>query len=233
MKKFLMALVILAITGAPALAGPNASGILVVHNTGLLASGDPPVPTPVPACADIVNTIPMGADPGVESQNLVWKVYAAFPLDADPRLKGVAFGVHSSEDGAGGIIISGNWEGAIGPMFFQTSTGWPGNGLLGTGTFVGLSFTDSVRTTPVTELWVFQGHAYAGEAGEPQMFCLIPDENTENRVFLDDAVPQNPDPVAGYGCLGFGQAGYTPPCPTGVVTGACCFTTGLYHADDP
>ena len=31
MKKFLMALVVLAIASAPALAGPNANGIIVVH----------------------------------------------------------------------------------------------------------------------------------------------------------------------------------------------------------
>ncbi len=228
MKKFLMALVVLAIASAPALAGPNENGVIVVHNTGIVWTSDltlPPVSDP-PAfgidCVDLGtfdNEIEMAAEPFASSAALVWKVYAAFPVANSPRLKGCGWGVGHPSVGGGAVIIQGN-DAPTPAVFFLTTAGWPGDN-----TFIGMSFTDSVRVDPVNELFWFGGYAYAGEAGEPQMFCIIPHEGESNRFFLDDAVPQNADPIAGYGCLGFGQAGSTP-CPSGVVVGACCFTDG-------
>jgi hypothetical protein len=221
MKKFLMALVVLAIASVPALAGPNQYGVIVVHNTGILWSTDlqlPPV-SPVPACADIVNEVPMGSAPSDVSENLVWKVYAAFPVDAHPRLKGCGWGVGHPSVGGGQIVIGTN-DAPSPAVFYLTTAGWPADN-----TFIGMSFTDSVRTGIVDELYYFAGYAYAGLAGEPQTFCIIPHSGETNRFFLDDAVPQNADAIAGYGCLGFGTAGYTP-CPVTPVPGACCFADG-------
>lgn len=227
MKKFLMALVVLAIASAPALAGPNENGVIVAHNTGILWSSDLPLPpqSPVPAfgdCPDLgtfVNEVPMGSNPYDASENLVWKVYAAFPIENSPRLKGCGWGIGLTSAGGGQVLIYEN-DAPTPAVFYITTAGWPGDN-----TFIGMSFTDSVRTDPVNELFWFRGYAYAGAAGEPQEFCVIPHSGETNRYFLDDAVPQNADPIVGYGCMGFGQAGYTP-CPTNVVTGACCFTDG-------
>jgi len=221
MKKFLMALVVLAIASAPALAGPNENGVLVVHNTSIVWTSDLTLPpaSPAPACADIVNEIAMGSAPSDVSESLVWKVYAAFPLINSPRLKGCGWGVSHTANGGGAVIIQGN-DAPTPAVFYLTTAGWPGSN-----TFIGMSFTDSVRTDTVNELFWFGGYAYAGTAGEPQQFCVIPHEGESNRFFLDDAVPQNADPITGYGCLGFGMPGYTP-CPTGIVIGACCFLDG-------
>ena len=227
MKTMLLALTVLAIASAPALAGPNENGVIVVHNTGIAWTSDLVLPpaSPPPAfgvCPDLgtfVNTIEMAADPFASSAALVWKVYAAFPVANSPRLKGCGWGVGHPSVGGGQVVIQGN-DAPTPAVFYLTTAGWPGDN-----TFIGMSFTDSVRVGTVDELFWFGGYAYAGAAGEPQSFCIIPHEGESNRFFLDDAVPQNADPIVGYGCLGFGTPGYTP-CPTGVHTGACCFTDG-------
>jgi hypothetical protein len=95
MKSLRLVLVLRTVAGVPALAGPYADGVIVVHNTGILWSTDlqlPPV-SPVLACADIVNEVPMGSAPSDVSDNLVWKVYAAFPGGNHPRLKGCGWGI--------------------------------------------------------------------------------------------------------------------------------------------
>ena len=218
MSKLLAILVVLGAMSLPALAGPNQNGVIVVHNTGVEWSADLPLPpvSSVSSCADIVNEIPMGAAPGDSSAALVWKVYAVFPPGSGPRLKACGWGIGLTGTGGGGVVIRYN-QAPTPAVFFITSAGWPGNN-----TFIGMSFTDSVRTTHVAELFDFAGYAYAGAAGEPQTFCVIPHSGEINRIFSDDVIPSNADPIAGYGCLGFGQPGYTP-CPTGAVTGACCF----------
>jgi len=216
MKKFLMALMVLAIASAPALAGPNANGIIMVHNTGMAWTSDPLPPTPVPACADVVNSIPMGNQPGDVSANLIWKVYAAFPVDASPRVKTCGWGISYPAVGGGGVIIEHNDAQNL-SVFYITSAGWPASG-----TEVGMSFTDSARVDIVNELWWSSGYSYAGLAGEPQTFCIVPNSAQGNQVFGDDSFPTNEDPITGYGCLGFGTDGYTP-CPVGEPTGACCF----------
>ncbi len=216
-----LVLLVLAVAGTPALAGPNANGVIVVHDAGIVWTDDLPLPpaSTTPTCAEIVNEVAMGSNPYDASDPTVWKVYAAFPVESSPRLKGCGWGIAHPSAGGGQVVIQANGAPSE-AVFFLTSAGWPGDN-----TFIGMSFTDYVRTDPVDELFWFGGYAYAGEAGEPQSFCVIPHEGESNRFFLDDAVPQNADPIAGYGCLGFGMPGYTP-CPTGVVTGACCFEDG-------
>ena len=221
LRKLLAILVVLGAMSLPALAGPNQNGVIVVHNTGIGWSADLPLPpvSPVPACADIVNEIPMGAAPGDSSAALVWKVYAAFPPGSSPRLMSCAWGIGLTSDGGGRIVIQGSGA-PTSAVFAITTAGWPGDS-----TFIGMAFTDNARFDPVDELFWFGGYAYAGAAGEPQTFCVIPHSVEANRFFMDDAVPSNADPIAGYGCLGFGQPGDTP-CPTPAAPGACCFPNG-------
>lgn len=223
MKKFLMALVVLAIASGPALAGPNENGVLMVHNTGVTYSTDP-FPTVLPTCPEIVNTVAMGSEGGLtpsQSVPVVWKVYAVFPPANSPILKALGWGYNLSAVNGGGIIIEQN--GAAPGVFSIISAGWaPAT----TGIpEVGMSFTDSCRVAHVTELWWFSGYAYAGALGEPQMFSLQGHTNPLNQIFSDCVIPANKDAIAGYGSLGFGQPGYTF-CPTGEVVGPCCFTDG-------
>ena len=75
-------------------------------------------------------------------------------------------------------------------VFFITTAGWPGNN-----TFIGMSFTDSPRTTTVSELFDFAGYAYAGFGGEPQSFSVIPHESGASQ-FFSDAIPSHADPIA-------------------------------------
>jgi hypothetical protein len=219
MKKFLMALVVLAIASAPALAGPNAGGILMAHNTGMAWTSDPLPPTPVPTCEGANLEVPLSADPAV-TENVIWKVYAAFPEGSTPRVKTCGWGIGYPSVGGGGIIIEHNDAQNL-AVFYITSAGWPASG-----TQVGMSFTDGARTDRVNELWWFSGYGYVGTAGEPQIFSVIPNSAPGNQVFGDDAFPTNEDPITGYGSLGFGTTGAVvcpPPIP---LPGACCFPNG-------
>ena len=221
MKKFLMALVVLAIVSGPALAGPNANGVLMVHNTGVAFSTDP-FPTVKPACVDIVNTVAMDNAIGAQSTPVVWKVYAVFPLANTPRLKSLGWGITLSAVNGGGVVIEHNGAPSD-SVFFITSAGWP-PATVGIAE-VGMSLAGNVWTSPVDEMWWFSGYAYAGAVGEPQMFNVVANSQLGNQLFGDDGIPALVDPIAGYGSLGFGQPGHTF-CPTGIVIGACCFTTG-------
>ena len=223
MKRLLVCLAVLTIAPAPAWAGPNETGAIVVHNTGVAWTTDLSLPpaSPVPRCVEINSEIPMGSAPYDQSMPLVWKVYASFPVSSSPRLKGCGWGVSMTNDGAGQIVILGN-DAPSPAVLYITSAGWPGNN-----TFIRMSFTDGVRTDAVNELFWFGGYAYAGTAGEPQSFAIIPHSTPSNRFFFDDAVPANADPIAGYGTLGFGQPGVLPcvdcilPCAS-----ACCHPDG-------
>lgn len=227
MKKFLMALMVLAIVSAPALAGPNENGVLVVHNTGLVYTNDLPMPPqselplpadPCPGSGTFVNTVPMGTGPQEASAVAIWKIYAAFPIHNNPRLKATVFGVHRTSTGGGAIVTQ--THGTPSDAFATIPVGtWPDNG-----SELAVAITDSVRLARVTELYWFVGYAYAGLAGEPQTFAIVPSAVPSNQVFVDDSTPGITDPIAGYGSLGFGVAGDTP-CP-GVVLGACCFADG-------
>lgn len=207
MKKFLMVVAALASLGTVALAGPNAGGTIFATDANLVYT------------TDITNycglgTIPAtcdGADLQVNpgGQNVVWKVFAAFPQNSSPRLKAVAFGV--SYD-AGNILVN-----AFGPCpeFELAGAGWPAPN---TGTSV---VWTNVQTGLLTEAYWFAGYNYYG-AGT---FNLIgnPDQGGN---FADDSVPSILDPIAAYGSLGFDMAG-TPGCPgTPPPTGACCFPDG-------
>ncbi len=242
MRKLILFLGVLCFTFSAALAGPNAGGVLWVHDTNLFFYDEPPLPpiSPPPTfpCPGGVDN-QMAADLNWK----IWKVYAAFPQESSPRLMSVSWGTQfpepigspysyvqvlpalcgvPDEDGTGTDV----WTGANG---FPTASGGE----------VVQSFPTGPRTTTVVELFYFGGLAYAyGAAYAFPTWCTIPHSNPTNRYFLDDADPPNADLIEGYGCLGFGTPGFTP-CP-GVTdpAGACCDTaTGAcmitYEANCP
>lgn len=223
MKKFLMALAMLALVSAPVLAGPNVGGVLIVHDTGLAYTTDlvvPPVSDSAFACSQTDNEIALGVE-------AVWKVYAAFPVGSSPRLKAVAWGIYFPPNGDGVVTV----QAAGGPHpvtdFDILQNGFPT--LSGGG--IGQSFL-LTHTAPLAELYWFGGYAYGGLSGMvAQSFATGP-HPTQTSMFVDDAVPPQKDFIYAYGTLGFGQAGYTP-CPQGVLPGACCFPDGACLTLEP
>lgn len=209
MKKFLMALAVLALASAPAFAGPNAGGTLVVHDTGLVYTVDSAsYPSDAPTCADHDVNIPLD----FTLAGWVWKVYAAFPLENSPRVKALAL---SEAFDASVIVLAGGLPDPVGD-FDIPQGGWP----LTSGGADGISF-GTVKTTSMVEVYWFGGYAYGGTG----LFAAAPHPNPDNRFFIDDSVPPVADAIVGYGSVGFGIDG-VPGCPAVPVPGACCFVDG-------
>lgn len=231
MKKFLLALVVLTIASGPAFAFSCENGVIMVHNTGAVYTTPLPV-TVTPPCAAFINTVAMGSEGNPtpsQSVPVIWKVYAVFPPLNSPHLKALGWAISGSAVNGGGVVINHN---AAADSVFAIPQSFPNAPLVGP-LDVGMSHVASVPSSPfggywhasVNELWWFDGYAYAGFGGEPQKFSIVANSNPSNQIFSDEVIPSNADPITGYGYLGFGQPGYTF-CPTGIVTGACCFTDG-------
>lgn len=187
-----------------AVAGPNAAGTLVVHDTGLTFSSDQTEwPSPAPTCPEVDNR---GRAGGLDSA-FVWKVYAAFPLAGSPRLREVVLGQFLSGDMT--VLASGLPDPTVDVEWPQQ--GWPtGNG--GNRVRFGSTHTESM-----VECYWFGGYGYAG-AG-----YMIAPHPTQAMVFVDDSVPPQEDPIANLSGLGFGVPGGTH-CPwEPTEPGACCF----------
>jgi hypothetical protein len=216
MRKLMWLLAVVSSTASAAFAGPNAGGVLVVHNTGMVWSVNDPPPLPpstVPPtwCSATVNT----AAPG---EPVVWKIYAVFPQSSSPRLASTAYGVAINKPGDSGINIQG-W-GLANPGDWELPDGilWPNGG------GIGEAFTAGLRTSTINDLYWFGGYGYLGSGGEAPTFCVQKWEGTGPAIFVSDGIPALEDPIAGWGCLGFGAAGYTP-CPA--EPGACCTYGGV------
>jgi len=215
MKKFLMALAVLGLLSAPAFAGPNANGTLILHDTGLLYTSDIttyPSPAPVGDCPEAFDAeLPVGAP--AEQEGWLWKAYAVFPPSAAPRLKALAM----SETFDANVYVNGG--GLIDPAldFEVPNLGWP----TADGGEAGISF-GTLKTDIINEVYWFGGYAY----GAPGTFAVGPHSNPLNRFFVDDSVPPLEDAIAGYSSIGFGMAGEIVCPPAGPVEGACCFPDG-------
>ena len=211
MKKSFLVLAALACVSGVALAGPNAGGVILVHNPNLPYAG------PGTYCGqgdalsscEAANTELYGSD----NSYRVWKVYAAFGPCSAPRLKAIAWGVHYDL----WIIVLDHGP-CIGDFnngaFEQAGPGWPGSD---TGDAVLFQYT---QTSTLVEYYWFAGYAYYGQPGTFQLRDN-PDPGYGGN-FADDSSPLPlRDPIAGYGALGFNQPG-SVTCPTGREEGACC-----------
>jgi hypothetical protein len=208
MKRLLSAVFALVVAASPAISGPNAGGVMIVHDTGLTFSTvtDLPIPPPTAppvSCEATDNYAPLGT-PTLQT---VWKVYAAFPPASSPRLKGLAWGIAGTGDNY--VTTAGLPDP---PNCFQVVQGsWPSP----PGS-IGQSFVFT-QTATIVECYWFGGYSYGG------IFATVPHEVGVSE-FVDDAVPGNTDDVAGYSTLGFGMPGETT-CPC-CSPGACCLDTG-------
>jgi hypothetical protein len=190
----------------PAPAGVNAGGVLVVHDQNLLYTIDgwssvcgQGVPL---SCSDVDTRID-GADNLASSR--VWKVYAAFPPTASPRLKGISWGITVSPS----VVIVA--RGLCGYLEI-TDEGWPGNNL-GCG-----MIWETAQTTRIVPVYAFAGYSYS----TPATFGLR-GHPAQGGYFQDDTAPPVSDLITAYGSLGFGAAGFNP-CASGA--GACCTSAG-------
>ena len=173
----------------PAVAGPNAGGVLLVHaNTSLVYSSDAAYcdQSDLEACSEAVTRVPW--EPGTPT---VFFVIAAFPDTSQPRLKGLSWGVEW--DDAKLVLVD---HGSCAD-FEVADGGWPGSR-----TGIGQSFTET-RTGLLNELYWFAGYAYGAEA-DSTSFAVITHPRHGGEM-VDDAVPAVADSVVGYGTLGFGR----------------------------
>ncbi len=223
-KRCTLAIMILFLVVPIALAGPNAGGVLWVHDTGVTVTTDPITwpadPVNCPGDVDVTAPVyPVAAD----AVPRYWKVYAAFPPGSSPRLKLAGWGTRFTDNVASAYsyvsVVGGdrpNGETSI-TMFFIGLNGFP----TASGGIIGQSFPPGARTTLVTPLFMFWGFGYNGDASANPTWSLV--EKAGDDDFGDDLIPTTRDKIAGYGTLGFGQAG-SVPCPTNDPLGACCTT---------
>lgn len=201
-----------------AAAGPNAGGTLVVHDTGLVYTTDSAAyPNQAPACAGVDAQAPLGLPEG--GAGYVWKVYAAFPPDASPRLKALVFGAQFPADI---VVVAGGLPDPAAD-FEITQAGWP----LTTGGGVGVSF-GVVKTSVMAECYWLGGYAY----GAPGAWTLA-SHPSQGMIFVDDSVPPIEDAITALGSLGFGQAGVVPCPDDNPDPGACCFADGSCQLNLP
>ncbi len=192
----------------PASAGPNAGGMLFVHDAGIAytTDGGDPWPSVLPTCEGADHELPVGTPPGGAGH--VWKVYAAFPLSSSPRLKALCFGAVFSPSVT---VLAGSVPGL---MDFELPTaGWPflsGYGVM-------MSF-GQVQTHHVVECYWLSGY---GDSG----LWSLNRHPTQVMMFVDDSFPPVEDQIMALGSIGFGEPGRTY-CPDGNPLGACCLLTG-------
>jgi hypothetical protein len=154
------------------------------------------------ACAAAITTAPP-VDPAL------WFAYAAFPGCSSPRLKVVTFGCDF--DNTQVAIMWTATRPQATQIFYPDQASWPY-----TGSGVAVGFFDTL-TDQVNEIYVFAGYGY-----QDAQFCLVPHPDPViGGSFADDNDPSNLDPIAGYGCLGFGVPG-AAACPADHFPGACC-----------
>jgi hypothetical protein len=130
----------------PALAGPDAGGVLIVHDTGrrysaTLQGGWPDIcrQYSIPSrCQDAVTEIDNSHAHFGDGE--VFRVYASFPEGSSPRLMGLTWGVDYDPD-----ILSNEAWGMCGD-FELNDTCWPGPG---TGSSVVFNVPQTSLLTPV------------------------------------------------------------------------------------
>ena len=238
MRTLLLVLGALLCGASATMAGPNAGGVLWVHDLGIIDSQTPPPPpwAKPSNCGAVDNNAVVYTALPSNPWSQMWKVYAAFPGGSSPRLRTACWRTEFSEAaGSPYSFVSINSsacrvpdEDGAGTDFFIGDLGFP----TASGGQIGQFFPTGPRTSLVTTLFIFGGYGYnAGGAHAAPIWATAQYSDPAYCFFGDDAVPVNLDPIMGYSTLGFGAAGNTacPLLPTGAccnsATGACTITT--------
>jgi hypothetical protein len=221
MKQLLWLLAVGCCVVSVATAGPNAGGVLVVHDTGVAYTSDmvlPPVTTP-PADLGSVDATAYFGDTG---HQMIWKVYAVFPPASSPRLVALSWGIGITHAGTGGIQVTD--AGLPNPVldFEVVQGGWPNTN----GASIGETFTGTPRLTTVAELYWFAGYGYGGHDNTTQHFSTQ-QHSFQPPIFVDDSVPQQIDNIAGWGSLAF----IVDPAAVGDLAGANTGNLRLEYAN--
>ena len=196
---------------APAWAGPNANGSLVLA----LAEGvvftlgtDFCGAATATGCEDVVTSVDLE---GIYVLHLL----AIFPETASPEVAAITFGLDYPDLDEDGILL-GDWNTCS--IVESSTANWPAPG---TGTTV--IFPD-LRTTPTFEVYWFAAYAYA-EAPAARMRVVGNPEEGANFYTID--IPPVIDPVAALGSFGFFTTG-DRGCDD-LNIGACCFGPFACH----
>jgi hypothetical protein len=187
------AVILCTVLFGPALAGPNAGGVILLHcNEGIefsSSSYDYCGQSGLSECAE--------ADVRVDRETpAVFYALAAFPESSSPRMISVSFGVNYDP---ALLALVGHGRCADSEMTDDT---WPAPA---TGAIV---FWQTAQTGRLTEFYWFAAYDYAGAQAS---FQLTPHPWSEG-LFCDDSSYGYLDPIADYGTLGFFTDGYLP-CP--------------------
>ena len=215
---FFAAAAVLAASAGVSLAGPNAGGTLVVH------AAEPFSPRTfdcqpcdnefvcggIDRCEDAVTRV----DEVSDFPPLVIMVYAAFPSGSSPRMQAVSWGIEY-----GAELVA---QGPLTPFRCADleipDLDWPDSG---TGTALAWVGPQTGLFTLIYAFGLYY-YSYYGPI-ESTQFCATP-HPAQGGDFADDSIPAELDPIADYGCLGFGMDGYRP-C-LAPLTGACCSPAG-------
>jgi hypothetical protein len=192
---FLFVLAVGVLIAQAAAAGDNANGVLLLHadpsivySSGVNYCGL----SPVPACSSVVTQVDLPR----QTPLLVYAL-AAIPDSSQVRLKGITFGI--TYDPAKLDIIA---HGKCADGMEIADPSWPDPG---TGTSLTWSLTEMSH---IADVYWFAVTAI----GESPSSLSVTAHPTQGGNFADDSVPSQIEPIAEYGSLGFGQAGYLPPC---------------------
>jgi hypothetical protein len=179
----------------PAVAGPNAGGVVVLHaNPNLVYSA-----STSSYCGQSGLTSCEQAQFSVNRTDpVVFHALAAFPDGASPSLIGVVFGITYDES-----VLRVIGHGACGDVEY-TDPGWPGANTAG---YVGWNVP---QTAHLTEFYWFAAYDYSAT---PTTFRLRSDPE-QGGFFLNLVNPTDPDPIADYGALGFFTSGSNPCLPS-------------------
>lgn len=222
MRKILLALGIMALICTPAMAGPNANGAIVVHTDDAYTYLSTTVcTTAMPAECELLGT---QTNKLLPAQSVVWFL-AAFLPTAIPRVAVVYFGHNYDDSIATGLLdITGKFGmcAPAGSLEAPDAT-WPADN--NSGTTVG--FGTPIIGDTLFPFYYFRVDNYDDAPGgiDPYL-CSDINPTGGYAAFFDDAFPAAQDNITQFGCVNWYVPGHNQ-CPVpGVVTGACCLTTG-------
>jgi hypothetical protein len=176
------------------LAGPNIGGVLILtvnESLSYVSGTDYCGLSGIGACLDAVTRTD-------RNDVRVFHVLAAFPETTEPDVACVAFGI--TYDSSITIID----HGSCGPHEWP-QPGWPASG-----SGLAVSWDPPFQTVRLFEVCWFAGYVDGGSSG---VFQAGPHPNPDiGGIFVGGGPIGDFDPIADYGRLGFGTAGYLP-CP--------------------
>lgn len=209
-------LAICAVCSAPALAGRNKDGAMLVHtddNAIYYTSMDYCTSAPPVTCEELVTT--SSKAPGTD-EAIIWFL-AVFDPTTSPEVMTVQFGIETNLPAGQGYVVAGA---ACGP---SVSLELPDDGFpdVGRGNLVGYM---AARTG---HIWPFYWFAVLGKDGQANEFGTTVYPGDGRAVFVDDGSPPREDVINNFGVVRWGVAG-SNSCPVFIPppTGACCTSWG-------